>query len=60
MIRQAGSRQQTIKKKNRALVLQAVLNQNIVSRAEIARSLGLTKTTLTNLVSELIEEGILT
>lgn len=60
MIRQAGSRQQTIKKKNRALVLQAVLNQNIVSRAEIARRLGLTKTTLTNLVSELIEEGILT
>lgn len=60
MIRQAGSRQQTIKEKNRALVLQAVLNQNIVSRAEIARSLGLTKTTLTNLVSELIEEGILT
>ncbi|MGI5893807.1 MAG: ROK family protein [Candidatus Merdivicinus sp.] len=59
MLRQAGSRQQTIKQKNRALVLQAVLNRGIVSRAEIARSLGLTKTTLTNIVSELIEDGIL-
>lgn len=60
MLKQAGSRQQTIKEKNRALVLQAVLNRHIVSRAEIARNLGLTKTTLTNLVSELIEQGILT
>lgn len=60
MLKPKGSRQQTIKEKNRALVLQAVLNRNIVSRAEIARNLGLTKTTLTNLVSELIKEGILT
>lgn len=60
MLNQTGSRQQTIKEKNRALVLQSVLNRNIVSRAEIARSIGLTKTTLTNIVAELIENGILT
>ena len=59
-MRQTGSRQQNIKEKNRALVLRAVLNGGLRSRAEIARSLGLTKTTLTNIVSELIEAEILT
>ena len=59
-MQQTGSRQQTIKEKNRALVLRAVLNGGLRSRAEIARSLGLTKTTLTNIVSELIEAEILT
>ena len=59
-MQQTGSRQQTIKEKNRALVLRAVLNGGLRSRAEIARSLGLTKTTLTNIVSGLIEAKILT
>lgn len=59
MLNRNGSKQQTIKEKNRALVLQCVLNRNILSRAEIARYLGLTKTTLTNIVNELIADDIL-
>ena len=59
MLNENGSKQQTIKERNRALVLQSVLNQNIISRAEIARRLGLTKTTLTNIVNELIADDIL-
>lgn len=59
MFHENGSKQQTIKEKNRALVLKCVLNQNIISRAEIARQLGLTKTTLTNIVNELIADHIL-
>ena len=58
MLRENGSKQQTIKEQNRALVLQCVLNRHILSRAEIARQLGLTKTTLTNIVNELIADGI--
>lgn len=59
MLSQNGSKQQNIKENNRALVLQAVLNKNVISRAEIARQLELTKTTLTNIVGELIEDQIL-
>lgn len=59
MLRENGSKQQTIKEQNRALVLQCVLNRHILSRAEIARQLGLTKTTLTNIVNDLIADGIL-
>lgn len=59
MLSENGSKQQTIKEKNRALVLKCVLNQDVISRAEIARQLGLTKTTLTNIVNELIADDIL-
>ncbi len=50
---------QTAKFKNRASVLQSVLNKNILSRANIARELNLTKTTLTNIVNDLIQDNIL-
>lgn len=54
-----GANQQTIKEKNRSLVLQSILNKNINSRVDIARELELTKTTLTNIVGELIEDGLI-
>ncbi|MDO4272250.1 MAG: ROK family transcriptional regulator [Eubacteriales bacterium] len=55
-----GSNQQTIKEKNRALVLRCILIENLTSRAGISRRLGLTKTTLTNIVNELIDDGYIT
>ncbi|MBQ7915301.1 MAG: ROK family protein [Firmicutes bacterium] len=60
MSSKSGANQQTVKAANRGLVLEQVLNKHVVSRAEIARTLGLTKTTLTNITNELIAEGILT
>lgn len=53
-----GSKQNTIKQINRGMVLQMILLEMAVTRADISRRLGLTKTTLTNIVSELIESGV--
>lgn len=53
-----GSKQQNIKKRNRALVLRSILNGGACTRVDIARDLGLTKTTLTNIVGELMRDGI--
>lgn len=53
-----GSKQQNIKQRNRALVLRSILNGGACTRASIARDLGLTKTTLTNIVGELMRDGI--
>lgn len=60
MSSKSGANQQTVKAANRGLVLEQVLCQDVTSRAEIARTLGLTKTTLTNITNELIAEEILT
>jgi predicted NBD/HSP70 family sugar kinase len=49
-----------IRSSNRANVLREVLLGRSASRTEIAKNLSLTKTTLTNIISELIEKGILT
>ncbi len=45
---------------NRCNVLREVLLGRCVSRTEIAKTLHLTKTTLTTIIGELIEKGILT
>lgn len=49
-----------IRSSNRANVLREVLLGRSSSRTEIAKNLSLTKTTLTNIIGELIEKGILT
>ena len=46
-----------LKSRNRGLVLQQIASGS-VSRAAIARQIGLTKMTVTNLVGELIEAGV--
>lgn len=46
-----------LKSRNRGLVLQQIASGSI-SRAAIARQIGLTKMTVTNLVGELIEAGV--
>lgn len=51
--------QQAIKRRNRRLLLEAVRRRGPSSRAELARELGLTKSTVSSLTNELIREGLL-
>jgi N-acetylglucosamine repressor len=50
--------QQQTKEHNRNLVLKNILDHEEISRAEIARITHLTRTTVSDLVSELIAEGL--
>ncbi|MGN7175120.1 ROK family transcriptional regulator [Cytobacillus sp. SAFR-174] len=50
--------QQLVKMKNKSRVLQTIIDQSPISRADIAQYLGLTKGTVSSLVNELIEEKI--
>ncbi len=51
--------QQAIKRQNRRLLLETVRRRGPSSRAELARELGLTKSTVSSLTQELIGEGLL-
>jgi predicted NBD/HSP70 family sugar kinase len=51
--------QQAIKRQNRRLLLETVRRRGPSSRAELARELGLTKSTVSSLTQELIHEGLL-
>lgn len=48
----------TIKSNNRSLILRVLNSLGQVSRAELSRITGLTKTSITNIVGELIDAGI--
>lgn len=50
--------QQLVKMKNKSRVLQTIIDQSPISRADISQHLGLTKGTVSSLVNELIEEQI--
>ncbi|GAA0134985.1 xylose repressor [Paenibacillus sp. YSY-4.3] len=52
--------QQLIKKMNKTLVLDTIRQQQPLSRADIAATLGLNKATVSSLVSELIESQLVT
>ncbi len=54
---QKATRQQT-KEHNRDLVLKRIFARETISRAEIARLTGLTRTTVSNIVSSLLDEGL--
>ena len=54
-----GSNIPDIKIKNRLLALQLIISKPYISRAELARNMGLTKTTLGNIVSDLISENMI-
>ncbi|NLD93586.1 MAG: ROK family transcriptional regulator [Fibrobacter sp.] len=53
-----GSNPSDIRQRNRALVLKLIALRQHVSRVELARMIGLTKTTLGNIVAELVENGL--
>ena len=55
-----GSNSQDIKQKNRALILKLVAVNQGISRVDLARITGLSKMTVGNLVTELMEEGWIT
>jgi len=57
MSSQKATRQQT-KEHNRDLVLKTIFANETISRAEIARVTRLTRTTVSNIVSSLLEEGL--
>ncbi|MBT3188399.1 MAG: ROK family transcriptional regulator [Anaerolineae bacterium] len=57
MIPQKATRQQT-KEHNRDLVLKTIFDNETISRAEIARLTRLTRTTVSNIVSSLLEQGL--
>lgn len=52
-----GNQQQT-RAQNRQLVLQTIYDQFETSRVDVARQTGLTRTTVSDLVSELLAEGL--
>jgi len=52
-----ATRQQT-KSHNQKLVLKTIYQHGQISRADIARQTGLTRTTVSNLVAEIIEAGL--
>lgn len=55
----AGSNIQDVKSQNRMLVLEHVATRSGISRADIARSTGLSKMTVGNLVTELATAGLI-
>lgn len=59
MTSESGSNLSDIKFQNRALILKLVATQSSVSRADLSRMTGLTKTTASKIVSGLIEENII-
>jgi N-acetylglucosamine repressor len=54
-----ATRQHT-KEHNRILVLEDDLRHPSISRADIARATGLTRTTVTDIVAALLDEGLVT
>ncbi len=51
--------QQVVKKNNKSLVLQMVMEKDPISRADIAQVTGLNKATVSSLVNELLEEELI-
>jgi glucokinase-like ROK family protein len=51
--------QQIVKKNNKALVLQLIIEKDPISRADIAQVSGLHKATVSSLVNELLEEELI-
>lgn len=52
--------QDQTKRHNQSLLLKVIYQQGTVSRADIARATGLTRTTASNAVAELLEAGLIT
>lgn len=50
--------QQVVKRNNKSLVLQMIIDKDPISRADIAQITGLNKATVSSLVNELLEEDL--
>lgn len=59
MQKSSGSNNQDVKQKNRMLVLKLITVNKGISRVDIAKMTGLSKMTVGNIVTELIEQGML-
>ena len=49
-----------VKRRNRHVIIQSVLDSGLLSRVEIAQKTGLAPSTVSTLVAELLEQGLLT
>ena len=58
MQEKTGSNIQDVKSKNRMLVLKHIATGSGISRVDIARSTGLSKMTVGNIVTELLSSGL--
>ena len=54
----AGSNQKNIKQQNRNVVMKLLFTSPLLSRSDLTRLTGLTAMTITNIVSELIDAGL--
>lgn len=59
MNKQAGINLSNLKSQNKALILKLIATEKLVSRTDLSRMTGLTKTTSSKIVSELIFENII-
>lgn len=59
MATQSGSNLSDVKARNRNLILKLIATQEQVSRADLSRMTGLTKTTLGNIVADLMAQNII-
>lgn len=55
----AKATHEQIKSHNKSIVLRTIYNSNYISRADISRITGLTRATVSEIVGELIEEGLI-
>ena len=53
-----GMNHTTLKNRNRGLVLSLIATSGELSRPDLVRLTGLTKMTITNIVGEMIEQGL--
>ena len=51
---------ESLRSRNRLLVLETVQKRGRISRVDIARATGLSRTTVSSIVAELLDEGVLT
>lgn len=57
--RQSGSNLKEVKLLNRAVVFRTIREAGVISRAELARQIGLNPATLTHITRELLEQGLI-
>ena len=60
MSNKQGSNIKDVKIKNKLIILKLLSTNTPMSRVDLAKSTGLTKMTLSNLVTELINENMIT
>ena len=58
-MKKTGVNNKLLKQKNRGLLLKLIATRECSSRIELAQKTGLAKMTVSNIVSEFIESGIL-